>query len=96
MIGHIAMIYGMASALAVLLQARVLLQRGRSCDVSALLFGIYLGGYLLWLGYGIELGSVPIVMSNVVGLLSTAIVLAIALTLRGSLWTPRSWRSCPV
>jgi uncharacterized protein with PQ loop repeat len=96
MIGSVAVTYGFASALAVLLQARVMLRRGRSCDVSALLFATYLGGYVVWLGYGIEIESVPIVVTNLVGFLATSVALAIALSLRGSLWTPYTWRSCPV
>ena len=96
MLGYLAMTYGMASALAVLLQARVMLRRGSSCDVSALLFGTYLGGYVVWLAYGLEIESSPIILVNVVGLMSTSLVLAIVLSLRGSLWTPPSWRSCPI
>jgi uncharacterized protein with PQ loop repeat len=96
MLGYLAMAYGMASALAVLLQARVMLRRGSSCDVSALLFGTYLGGYLVWLGYGLEMESSPIIVVNVVGLISSSFVLAIALSLRGSLRVPHSWRSCPI
>jgi len=96
MIGVVAMAYGIATAVAVLHQGRLIVRRGRSCEVSALLFAVYLGGYLIWLGYGLEIGSVPIVAVNVVGLVSTSVVLAIVLHLRGSLVNARSWRSCAV
>jgi len=96
MLALIATVYGMVSALAALLQARQLLERRRSCDVSALLFGVYLGGYVVWLAYGLSIESAPIVTVNAVGLVSVASVLVIALSVRGSIWNPRSWRSCPI
>lgn len=88
--------YGITASLAALIQARQLLQRRRSCDLSASLFAIYLGGYGLWVAYGLSIGSVPLVAVNIVGAVSIAFVLAVALSLRGSLWRPRTWRSCPV
>ncbi len=96
MLALVVTVYGVVSGLAALLQARQLLERRRSCDVSALLFGVYLGGYVLWLAYGLSIGSAPIVTVNAVGLVSVASVLVIALSLRGSMWDPRSWRSCPI
>jgi MtN3 and saliva related transmembrane protein len=92
----LATIYGIGSSAAALLQARQLLTRRRSCDVSALLFGIYLGGYVLWLLYGMSLGSMPLVVVNAAGVVTIGVVLAVALSLRGSLWHPQSWRSCSV
>lgn len=88
--------YGIAASLAAFLQARQLFLRRRSCDLSATLFGIYLGGYGLWIAYGLSIGSAPLVAVNAVGSVSVASVLVLALSLRGSLWRPRSWRSCPV
>ena len=96
MLAVVATVYGMVSALAALLQARQLLERRRSCDVSALLFAVYLGGYVVWLAYGLSLGSAPIVAVNAVGLVSIATVLVIVLALRGSISNPSSWRSCPI
>ena len=96
MLAVVATVYGSISALAALLQARQLVARGRSCDLSALLFVIYLGGYAVWLAYGLSIESTPIVVVNAIGLVSVASVVAIALSLRGSLWQPRSWRSCPI
>ena len=96
MLAFVATAYGIVTALAALLQARQLLVRRRSCDVSALLFAIYLGSYGVWLAYGLSIRSAPIVAVNAVGLVSIAFVLAIALSLRGSMWDPHSWRSCPI
>ncbi len=96
MLAFVATAYGIVTALAALLQARQLLVRRRSCDISALLFAIYLGSYGVWLAYGLSIGSAPIVAVNAVGLVSIAFVLAIALSLRGSMWDPHSWRSCPI
>ena len=96
MLALLATVYGVGSSFAALLQARQLLARRRSCEISAALFGIYLGGYGLWLAYGPSVGSLPLVVVNAAGVLAMAAVLGVALSLRGSLWQPRSWSSCPV
>ena len=44
MLALVVTVYGVVSGLAALLQARQLLERRRSCDVSALLFGALLNG----------------------------------------------------
>jgi uncharacterized protein with PQ loop repeat len=95
MLALIATIYGLGSAAGTLLQARHLLRRRRSCDLSALLFAIYLGGYVVWLAYGVMVSSVPLVLVNAAGGVSVAMVLGVALGLRGSIWRPRAWGSCP-
>jgi uncharacterized protein with PQ loop repeat len=91
----IAMAYGVAAALAVLLQAHQMLARGASCDVSARFLASYVGGYAIWLIYGISLRNVPMVIVDAVGLVAGAITLAVALRLRGRLLSPASWNSCP-
>jgi uncharacterized protein with PQ loop repeat len=94
LIGVAATLYGFGASLAILLQARQLLQRGTSCDVSARFFGTYVGGYALWLVYGMTIGSLPIILVHSVGLASGALTLAVALALRGSLWRPATWNRC--
>jgi hypothetical protein len=90
----VAIVYGVAAALSVLLQARQMLARGGSCDVSARFLAAYVGGYAIWLLYGLSFGDVPIIVVDALGLGCGAITLAVALRLRGSLLSPASWHRC--
>jgi hypothetical protein len=92
--GGAAMVYGVGGALSVLLQARQMLARGASCDVSARFLGVYVGGYAIWLMYGFSLGNLPIISVHALGLVCGVVTLAIALRLRGSLLSPVSWSRC--
>lgn len=92
--GGAAMVYGVGGALSVLLQARQMLARGSSCDVSARFLGVYVGGYAIWLMYGFSLGNLPIISVHALGLVCGVVTLAIALRLRGSLVSPASWSRC--
>jgi uncharacterized protein with PQ loop repeat len=94
-IGTAATLYGVGAAAAVLLQARQILRRKRSCDVSARFFATYVGGYAIWLLYGTSIGSLPLILVDMVGLLCGGLTLAVTLALRGSLLRPTSWGSCP-
>jgi MtN3 and saliva related transmembrane protein len=92
----LVIVYGVGAAGAALLQARRLLQTRSSCETSALFLAVYAGGYALWLVYGLSLGSPPLVIVNGAGLVSAATTLAVALSLRGSLLSPSTWKSCRV
>jgi len=87
--------YGVGAAAAGLLQVRQLLERRRSCEVSALFFAVYAGGYALWLAYGVSIDSLPLVIVDATGVLCATLTLAIALSLRGSLLNPATWKNCP-
>jgi hypothetical protein len=93
-IGTAATLYGFGAASAMLLQVRQLRERGTSCDVSAAFLSAYVGGYAIWLLYGVSIGSVPIILVHAVGLGTGGLTLAVALALRGSLRRPASWNSC--
>ena len=93
-LGAAATLYGVGGALSILLQARQMRARGASCDVSARFLATYVGGYAIWLVYGLSLGSVPMVLVHTVGLVCGAVTLAVALSLRGSLLWPASWGEC--
>jgi uncharacterized protein with PQ loop repeat len=93
-LGGAAVLYGVGGALSVLLQARQMLARGASCDVSARFLAVYVGGYAIWLLYGFSLGNFPIVSVHALGLVCGVVTLAIALRLRGSLMSPASWSRC--
>jgi len=94
LLGTAAAAYGVLAALAVLLQARQMLARRTSCDVSGRFFACYAGGYALWLAYGLSSGNVPLIVVDAVGLLCGGLTLAVALSLRGSLVRPASRTSC--
>jgi uncharacterized protein with PQ loop repeat len=87
--------YGIGGASAGLLQARRLVERRQSCEVSALFLTIYAGGYAIWLAYGLSIGSPPLIVVDGIGLVCATLTLAITLSLRGSLVSPVTWRSCP-
>jgi len=89
--GLIATIYGFGAAGAVLLQARQIVRRRSSSDVSARFFATYAGGYAIWLLYGLSIKSVPIILVHAVGLLCAIVTLAVTLKMRGMWWRPRSW-----
>ena len=92
--GVVATVYGIGGALSILLQARQMLARRASCDVSLRFLGVYVGGYAIWLLYGLSLGNVPIVLVHALGLVCGAVTLAIALRLRGPLFRPALWAGC--
>jgi uncharacterized protein with PQ loop repeat len=93
-LGATTILYGVGGALSVLLQARQMLARGTSCDVSARFLTVYVGGYAVWLLYGFSLGNFPIISVHALGLVCGALTLAVTLRLRGSLLSPESWSQC--
>lgn len=94
LLATIATLYGVGGALSVLLQARQMRARGASCDVSLRFLATYVGGYAIWLLYGVSIQSVPIVLVHALGLATGAMTLTVALSLRGSLLRPASWSPC--
>jgi hypothetical protein len=96
LIGTAATLYGFGASWAILLQARQLRERGTSCDVSARFLATYVGGYAIWLAYGLTIGSMPIILVHAVGLVCGALTLCVALALRGSLRRPTTWDSCRI
>ena len=89
-----ATLYGIAGALSVLLQARQMRARGASCDVSLRFLATYVGGYGIWLLYGLSIESLPIVLVHAIGLATGTVTLIVALRLRGSLVRPGRWTAC--
>ena len=95
MLGAIATLYGVGAAGAALLQARQVVRRGSSCEVSARFFASYAGGYAVWLLYGLSIESMPLILVDAAGLACGLVTLAITLNMRGSLLRPSTWASCP-
>ena len=92
-LGTAATAYGVLGALKSLLQARQMLARRSSREVSARFLASYAGGYAIWLAYGLSTGSLPLIVVDTVGLLCAGLTLAVALSLRGSLIRPAIWSS---
>src|SRR5260370_8663897 len=69
LLGTAATAYGVLAALTTLLQARQMLARGTSCEVSGRFFASYAGGYAIWLVYGLSTGNLPLITVDPVGLL---------------------------
>jgi len=90
-LGTVATVYGVLGALKTLLQARQMLARRSSRDVSAGFLASYAGGYAIWLAYGLSAGSIPLIVVDSVGLLCAGLTLAVALSLRGTLTRPATW-----
>lgn len=86
-----ATLYGVGAAATVLLQARQIHRRGSSSDVSARFFASYLGGYAMWLLYGLSIQSLPLILVDAFGLVCSAITLGVMLSVRGSLLHPATW-----
>ena len=93
LLGTVATVYGVLAALKTLLQARQMLARRSSHEVSARFLASYAGGYAIWLAYGLSTGSLPLIVVDTIGLLCAALTLAVALSLRGSLIRPATWNS---
>ncbi len=82
-LGAAATLYGLGGALSVLLQARQMHVRGTSGDVSARFLTVYVGGFAVWLLYGLGIGSIPIILVHAVGLVCGTVTLVVVLKLRG-------------
>jgi len=80
--GAAATSYGVLAALKSLLQTRQMLAYRTSRDVSAIFLASYVGGYAIWLAYGLSTGSIPLIVVDTVGLLCGGLTLAVALSLR--------------
>jgi uncharacterized protein with PQ loop repeat len=93
LLGTVATVYGVLGALKSLLQTRQMLARRTSRDVSAGFLASYVGGYAIWLAYGLSTGSLPLIVVDTVGLLCGGLTLAVALSLRGSVIRPATWNS---
>jgi uncharacterized protein with PQ loop repeat len=94
LVGTIATLYGVGAAGTALLQARQVVRRGSSCDVSARFFATYAGGYAIWLFYGLTIGSVPLILVDAAGLACGLVTLTVTLRMRGPLLRPQTWRTC--
>jgi uncharacterized protein with PQ loop repeat len=82
LLGTAATAYSVVAPVSALLQARQMLARRSSREISLRFFGSYAGGYVLWLPYGLSSGSTPLIVVDAVGVLCGGLTLAVALVLR--------------
>ena len=61
-LGMIVTVYGLVAGASSLLQARRMVRRGTSEDVSLSFLWMYVAGYALWLVYGLSVGSLPLII----------------------------------
>lgn len=83
-IGAVAAVYGVYGALAILMQARKMLVKHESCDMSLGYMASYVGGYAVWLPYGVLDHSFPLIIADSVGLICGIFTVVIAVRLRGA------------
>jgi MtN3 and saliva related transmembrane protein len=74
--------YGVLGALSSLLQVRRMLSTRSSDDVSVLFLGVYSGGYLVWLVYGLIKLDTALIIVDAVGMVIALTTLTVALRLR--------------
>ncbi len=70
--------WGVLMAIAPILQIRRILERRSSDDVSIAYLGVLLVGFGLWVGYGISLQNLALVVPNAVALVVGIITILIA------------------
>ena len=78
----VALAYGTLVALAPLAQLARILARRSSGDISLAWVGLYAAGSLVWLSYGLDIGSVPLIVSQAVTLGTTSAMLVVAARFR--------------
>jgi len=74
--------WGIAMALAPLLQIRAIRAHGSSAGVSVGYQQVLLVGFLLWLGYGVALGNTALIVANTVATFTSVATITVALRFR--------------
>ena len=75
-------VWGVLMALAPLLQVKLIVRRRDASSVSFGWIGVLIVGFVLWLGYGLAIGSTPLIVTNVVACSTHVGVLLIVLRFR--------------
>jgi uncharacterized protein with PQ loop repeat len=73
---------GLVAALSLWLQARRLSRLGSACEVSIPVRVLALAGYTVWLGYGVAIGDIPLILVDLAGVAGAALVLRVTVSLR--------------
>ena len=80
---------GLTAAVSLLLQARRLRKLGTACEISIPMRLLALGGYAVWLAYGLVIRDIPLILVDLAGVAGAALVLQVTVALRRQ-------RACPV
>lgn len=83
-LGVAAAAWGVLMAISPLLQIRRILERRSSADVSIAYLAVLQIGFVLWVGYGLALGNLAIVVPNGVAFFVGVATILIALRFRRS------------
>ena len=75
--------WGVLMGVAPVLQIRRMIRERSSRDISLGYFTILLFGFLLWIAYGLSARNLALVIPNSVALLVAALLMIVALRLRG-------------
>ncbi len=81
----LAAFWGVAMAIAPVLQIRRMLARRSSEDVSLGFLAVLLVGFVIWLSYGAAIGNVALIIPNVVALLVGIATFGVAWRFRSGL-----------
>ena len=80
----IAAVYGVVGAFSPSLQIAKMRRAGSSESLSRGYIGISVGGYLVWLMYGLAMHNVPLIICDSIGIMMQTLVLIWAHRLRPS------------
>ncbi len=76
--------WGVLMSLAPLLQVRVILREKTSAGVSPAWLVVLVVGFVLWLAYGVALGDLPLVLTNLCSMSVGTFTLLVVLRYRGT------------
>lgn len=74
-----ATIMGILTSSSFFLQARKILKNKSAKDVSEVMFGLMVVGFCVWLAYGIVINSIPLIISNILGIIGSTTVFLLIL-----------------
>lgn len=74
-LANLATISGSAMALANFPQVYKIFKRKSAKDISAITYSVYILGAIIWLLYGWEIKSIPVLISNLIGISASIIIL---------------------
>lgn len=74
-LSYLASIAGVSMGLSSIPQIYKIFVRKSASDISKITHFIIVIGALIWMLYGIEINSVPIILSNFIGIIINAIIL---------------------
>jgi MtN3 and saliva related transmembrane protein len=79
---YLTTFFGVTSAFAYLPQALTIRRNRSSADVSVFTFAYFFAGQLIYVLYGLQLGSLPIILTFIANMLGCGTVIAMALYYR--------------